>query len=106
MSTAKTGLVLLMVAFVLFILFRSAKRGPRRIPINMPADMVELELARTALTTHTIDVDDDDEPMLPVPSRVPASVMAGPEGDIAELIERQPDEVAQLLRSWLADRRD
>jgi flagellar M-ring protein FliF len=106
MSTAKTGVVLLMVAFVLFILFRSAKRGPRRIPITVPTDMVELESARTALTTHTIDVDDDDEPMLPVPARVPASVMAGPEGDIAELIERQPDEVAQLLRSWLADRRD
>ena len=27
------------------------------------------------------------------------------EGEITDLIERQPDEVAQTLRSWLADRR-
>ncbi len=27
------------------------------------------------------------------------------QSEIGELIERQPDEVAQLLRSWLADRR-
>jgi flagellar M-ring protein FliF len=25
--------------------------------------------------------------------------------EISELVERQPDEVAQLLRGWLADRR-
>jgi flagellar M-ring protein FliF len=26
-------------------------------------------------------------------------------GELAELIDRQPDEVAQILRGWLADRR-
>jgi flagellar biosynthesis/type III secretory pathway M-ring protein FliF/YscJ len=35
---------------------------------------------------------------------LPASAVA--QSDIVQLIERQPDEVAQLLRSWLADRRD
>jgi flagellar biosynthesis/type III secretory pathway M-ring protein FliF/YscJ len=25
--------------------------------------------------------------------------------DIADLIDRQPDDVAQLLRGWMADRR-
>src|SRR4051794_38446004 len=59
MSTAKTGIVLLVVGLVIFILFRSAKRSPRRIPITVPVDLAELEAPRTALATHTIDVDDD-----------------------------------------------
>jgi flagellar biosynthesis/type III secretory pathway M-ring protein FliF/YscJ len=31
--------------------------------------------------------------------------VAAIELEIADLIERQPDEVAQTLRSWLVDRR-
>jgi flagellar M-ring protein FliF len=34
-----------------------------------------------------------------------AAQLALVHGEIAEMVERQPDEVAQLLRSWLADRR-
>ena len=37
------------------------------------------------------------EPIEPPPTTL--------EGEITDLIERQPDEVAQTLRSWLADRR-
>ena len=28
------------------------------------------------------------------------------QGEVADLVDRQPEEVAQLLRSWLADRRE
>jgi flagellar M-ring protein FliF len=31
--------------------------------------------------------------------------MAGKREEVAQLVERQPEEVAELLRGWLADRR-
>jgi flagellar M-ring protein FliF len=39
-----------------------------------------------------------------VPAQVPAATLAARE-DVTELVKAQPEEVAQLLRGWLADRR-
>ena len=102
----------------LLLVLRSTKKSVRRVPIALPSDLTELEGPRHALAAGTIDLDDDGRVLvgvgagadgvngfdsIPTP-KLPAAAVAN--SDIVQLIERQPDEVAQLLRSWLADRRD
>ncbi len=97
----KQFLTLLMICVVLFFAWRAIKRAEsNRVPLRVPIDLLELEA-----------------PAHLEPAFAPARVAAGPvrasidppastiEGEITDLIERQPDEVAQTLRSWLADRR-
>ncbi len=97
----KQFLTLLMICVVLFFAWRAIKRAEsNRVPLRVPLDLLELEA-----------------PAQLEPAFAPARVAAGPvrasieppastiEGEITDLIERQPDEVAQTLRSWLADRR-
>jgi flagellar M-ring protein FliF len=100
----KHVLTLLMIGLVLFFAWRAIKRAEgNRVPLRVPLDLRELEAAATAAA---------------LPSGQLAAVGASPagqrsiappppslEGEITDLIERQPDEVAQTLRSWLADRR-
>jgi len=97
----KHFLTLLMIGVVLFFAWRAIKRAEsNRVPLRVPIDLMELE-APSAL-----------EPALYAPraAAAPARASLEPpsttiEGQITDLIERQPDEVAQTLRSWLADRR-
>ena len=101
----KHFLTLLMIAVVLFFAWRAIKRAEsNRVPLRVPIDLLELEAPGPAL-----------EPASATRApRVAAGAVARPpldradstiEGEITDLIERQPDEVAQTLRSWLADRR-
>ena len=97
----KHFLTLLMIAVVLFFAWRAIKRAENnRVPLRVPIDLLELEAPSTL------------EPALHAPrvAAAPARASLEPpsstiEGQITDLIERQPDEVAQTLRSWLADRR-
>ena len=67
-------------------------------------DFAELDGPRAALGSATTINLDADISLDAIPTRdLPAAAVAN--SDIVQLIERQPDEVAQLLRSWLADRR-
>ena len=99
----KHFLTLLMIGVVLFFAWRAIKRAENnRVPLRVPLDMLALEapsalepaLALTSARAAPAPVRAAIEP--------PASTL---EGEISDLIERQPDEVAQTLRSWLADRR-
>ncbi len=98
----KHFLTLLMIAVVLFFAWKAIKRAENnRVPLRVPLDLLELE-APAAL-----------EPAFAGAPRVAAAPIRASldpppntiEGEITDLIERQPDEVAQTLRSWLADRR-
>ncbi len=98
----KHFLTLLMIAVVLFFAWKAIKRAENnRVPLRVPLDLLELE-APAAL-----------EPAFAGAPRVAAAPVRSSldpppntiEGEITDLIERQPDEVAQTLRSWLADRR-
>jgi flagellar M-ring protein FliF len=80
-------LVLLIVSIALFLMSR------RRKPIALP------ETGPAALPSPAQLVD----PPEPLPAPEPA--MAGLQRDVADLVERQPEEIATLLRGWLADRR-
>ena len=91
-------------ALVLFFAWRAIKRAEaNRVPLRVPLDLRELEAAdtraleprRRGAATRRRRTDARSQP-----AADPAI-----EGEITDLIERQPDEVAQTLRSWLADRR-
>jgi len=103
----KSLLTFLIVGLVLFFAWKAIKRAEaNRVPMRVPIDLRELEAPFRA--------------SLEAPALAGAVAGAGGgaavrrslepppptlEGEITELIERQPDEVAQTLRSWLADRR-
>jgi flagellar M-ring protein FliF len=101
----KHVLTLLMIGLVLFFAWKAIKKAEaNRVPLRVPLDLRELESpamaplepalagARAGLATPP-----ERRSLEPPPSTL--------EGEISELIERQPEEVAQTLRSWLADRR-
>jgi flagellar M-ring protein FliF len=101
---AKQVLMLLVLAVVLFVAWQAMKRAERnRTRRREPLDLLELETTRSngagldAATAARLG----DAPVRPSIDTTPAAI----ELEIADLIERQPDEVAQTLRSWLADRR-
>lgn len=72
-------------------------------------DIVELEPSR-----HHVTIDGDDDPTTVLVSRrhrreldrLPGlEERMAENADIADLIDRQPDDVAQLLRGWMSERR-
>ncbi|MCU1426183.1 MAG: flagellar M-ring protein FliF [Actinomycetia bacterium] len=99
---------LLIVAFVLFLAWRAVKRSAAiSSPVRVPLDLRELEagdLVGNRLDSGTYEganqLADGGRGRMQIESSRSAF-----EDDLNELIERQPDEVAQTLRSWLADRR-
>jgi flagellar M-ring protein FliF len=97
---------LLIVGFVLFFAYRSVKRSAAiSAPIRVPLDLRELEagdlVGDRADTSYDRTALPDGSPRAR-PLEAPRSSI---EDDLNALIEQQPDEVAQTLRSWLADRR-
>ena len=108
----RTGGVLLIVLFALLLAWRSAQKATvTRYPI--PAGM--LPVGRTDADALMAALAAAGSPPLAVaglgsaenlPAVARAAIPGGEDMDeIAELIDRQPEEVAQILRGWLADRR-
>jgi flagellar M-ring protein FliF len=99
----KHVLTLLMIGLILFFAWRAIKKAEEnRTPLRVPIDLRELEspgalaLAGSGATSAAVAAPPRRAVEAPAPTL---------EGEITDLIERQPDEVAQTLRSWLADRR-
>jgi flagellar M-ring protein FliF len=101
----KHFLTLLMIGVVLFFAWKAIKRAENnRVPLRVPLDLLELEAP--AYASAQLEPAYAAARVAPAPSRPPLDPAASTiEGEITDLIERQPDEVAQTLRSWLADRR-
>jgi flagellar M-ring protein FliF len=108
MGYAKDAVIGLIVLGVIFFLMRRAKKAAERSPILSTSERLELDEAHRMLAISAAQTES---------ARVPALV-GGPRGqdgiegrrpafdnEIGDLVERQPEEVAQLLRGWLADRR-
>jgi flagellar M-ring protein FliF len=97
----KHFLTLLMIGVVLFFAWRAIKRAEsNRVPLRVPIDLLELDAPSAlepAYAAARVGAAPARPPLDPAASTI--------EGEITDLIERQPDEVAQTLRSWLADRR-
>jgi len=105
---AKDAVLVLIVLGVIFFLMHRAKKAAERSPVLSTSERLELHEAQRMLAISAPQSES---------ARVPALV-GGPRGqdgiearrpafdsEIGDLVERQPEEVAQLLRGWLADRR-
>jgi flagellar M-ring protein FliF len=116
MSLVRTVGVLLIVLVALFLAWRSARKaGVTRYPVPgvLPAGPVQAEALHAALTAlgagakaGALEPADAGDHRSRYDNERPA-LSAAPDvnDDLAELIDRQPDEVASILRGWLADRR-
>jgi flagellar M-ring protein FliF len=111
MSLARTVGLVLLVMLILFLAWRSMRKAARAGATSTAIDLAELERQRAVLTRT--DLEEAEELARPDPEaeRRQLELAAGEKKRIAvqeevgELIQRQPEEVARLLRSWLADRR-
>ncbi len=102
--------VVLIVLIVLFLAYRSARKAGRvavSTPLELPTGMPLRALSAydpKLLGAGNEDLALDDLTTSPeIQEEIPAKPKLQPQID--ELIDKQPEEVAQVLRSWLADRR-
>ena len=98
LSIARTGGLLLLLAIILFVAYRRSRKR---------------EKLREQATTYVVEQLRRPEPataMLPEPPHL--AELAGPDAgelrmaardEIAAMVEKQPEEVAQLLRGWLVE---
>lgn len=122
MGIARYALTLLVVGLVLFLAWRSIKKAQAALPpTRVELDLAALEAAQTRIRIAPAAPANElvaaaAAAQLPAGATAAASAAAAlppaePSsltvvgGEVSDLIERQPDEVAQTLRSWLADRR-
>jgi flagellar M-ring protein FliF len=110
MGMAKTGAFALAVLVLLFMAWRASRRSKRSTKLT-PAEVAHLEQAQAALdSSRTLALSGREGDSLPA---LESGAGKGPpelerreqQRDIANMVEQQPAEVAQLLRGWLADRR-
>lgn len=95
-SLIRTGAVFLVIGIVLFLLWRSARRARRAQPQTQV--LAPSELAALARSWS-------DEPTGQLPAVTSETPGLGEGGDVTQFIDKQPDDVATMLRGWLADAR-
>jgi flagellar M-ring protein FliF len=105
-ALARTGTALLLVAVLLVLAYRAARRASQYRPdTRIPIDLAQLEgrwpLAIGTGPTSTPALAEGSGTQISIPEQ---SELASLRSEIAALIERQPEEVAQTLRSWLNTR--
>ena len=109
MSMAKTGGMVLVVVVLLLIAALRGRRSRKRssaLTVAEKDQLDEMQLALERARTKAIEGAGDGTPALPAGS--PAGSVPGYEvrqRELVDLVDRQPEDVAQLLRGWLADRR-
>jgi flagellar M-ring protein FliF len=97
-SLIRTAVVMLIIGLVLFLVWRSARKARKSAgPLMLsPAALASLQAI---------------QPASEVTSRQPAIAMAKPTptaelASLTSFIDNQPDDVAELLRSWLDDKKE
>jgi flagellar M-ring protein FliF len=103
LNLAKTGGLLAILLGVVIVLLR---RGRRTTSVAVPISQLrELEEMRRQLARESaVEAAAPTAALPPGPNDADLKRIAVQE-EIGAMVERQPDEVAQLLRGWLADRR-
>ncbi len=110
MGIVRYIVTLLIIALVLFFAWRSVKRAHATMgTVRVPLDLVALESGvlgstgageyGTGLPAGAVGA------LVPPEPRELGPAVSPLEMEVDDLIDRQPDEVAQTLRSWLAERR-
>jgi flagellar M-ring protein FliF len=93
----------------LILVVAAAVRGARRVertPLLLPAERLELEAARRALASGELrQLDNASTLALPAPRTSFEDAEPAVSAELEGLVDRQPEEVAALLRGWLAEKR-
>jgi flagellar M-ring protein FliF len=102
----KSGIIGLLALLSVVLAYRGARKASTPTVTPIPLD----RLPRPSTLALPVGADDDEDEDEESPIAVMAAGMAGlPPGearpDIAALIDRQPEDVANTLRDWMADRR-
>lgn len=98
--------MLVIVLTVLGLMFLATKKRASTYTAT-PISLAELDAAMPSFPSHdSLDALGGHSQPLELDTPSPEALEREKiDRDITSLIEKQPDEVAQLLRSWLADRR-
>jgi hypothetical protein len=99
----KSVLLGLLALATVLIAYRGAKKSSARFVSPIPLDSLPRSSV-IALPSATGIVEDDTVAELAAIAEV-GQLPSTPRPDLAGLIDRQPDEVTNTLREWLADRR-
>jgi flagellar M-ring protein FliF len=105
MSMAKTGGLVLLVLLLVFFAWR-ASRKPKRSEVTY-AEMERLDADEAAELDayRAAELTASNRMALEVGTRPQVDPHVEKRDEINAMVDKQPDEVAQLLRGWLADRR-
>lgn len=102
-------IVLVVVGLLALFLGLRRARKSQRTSVLSPTERLELDEARRLLALQAAQTEPEPAAVTAGTSpAAPAAAHAIPTdvtSQLGELVERQPEEVAQLLRGWLADRR-
>lgn len=103
----KDGLIGFVVLGAIVFFMRKAKKAREHSPVLGLSERLELEEARKMRALLAARQDEVVRELVPGPRGNDRLEIARAtiDSEIGELVERQPEEVAQLLRGWLADRR-
>lgn len=110
-QTAAIIAAILLLLVIAAISSRRKRKRSKRLSADERAQLEDMQIAIEAARARlAVDgVGGSGAPALEAGSGAPGSttddLRIGRQQEIATLVERQPDEVAQLLRGWLADRR-
>ena len=96
------AIVLLMTCLALFFMTRR-RRTPKSKKAEPEAPVLELRTVEEP--TDVLQLDDDDMALAGLGMTEPAGVTSGLDKEVRDLVSAQPEEIAVLLRGWLADRR-
>lgn len=98
----KSALLGLLALVTVLIAYRGAKKSSARFVSPIPLDSLPRS-STIALPSAVEIVEDDVAELAAAATAIP--LPSAPRPDLAGLIDRQPDEVTNTLREWLADRR-
>jgi flagellar M-ring protein FliF len=99
---ARTAATVLIVAVVLFLAYRSAKKSAKaRMPLALPAQRTSVAQLADLAAAEAIET----LPVRALPSPTDERRVAV-QAEIGELIDRQSDDVAKMLRGWLGEGKD
>ncbi len=102
----KSVLLGLLALLSVLMAYRAAKKANSRIISSIPLDSLPRSSSLALPTLAELEQDASELGLPPAPANnAPLPLPASPRPDIAALIDQQPDEVANTLREWLADRR-
>lgn len=106
-TMVKTAAIVLVILIVLFMAWRANRRSKRsRLSAEELAHLEEMQAALEAQRLAALEgAEMAALEAAPPQADLDAEAREARQREIAQMVEQQPDEVAQLLRGWLAERR-